>query len=294
MSPQFYVGVPNAFPHAYALSDTPPVSRDDRFEALSVEITVHSKMHGSHEKAQPYVVRGVARHGRLLVQTTVGTEYDPVGRWHEIDGEYTVEGYRFKRHVLKPMSVIIKAGLDYAKMSARVSAKREKEGDRAERCGTCPVCFGDYVVTTIVHHKYRATTTKMVHHGYQRPGIGYIVGDCHGVGFEPFEVSCEGTKSWLKQLQQVLSMRKTWLEDLDTRESIAVEVRAKRVFRNGRFHTEIEKKTLNRGEDGFDRAIADRRRDLEIEIKHLTADIATYTKKISEWKAQPWPRKVLS
>ncbi|MCP6769114.1 hypothetical protein NL529_30135, partial [Klebsiella pneumoniae] len=84
--------------------------KGNRYEALSTEVVVHTKMHGSHDKAKPYVLRGVARHGRLLVQTIAesATEYDPVGRWHEIDGEYTVEGYRFKRYVLKPVLTILK------------------------------------------------------------------------------------------------------------------------------------------------------------------------------------------
>jgi len=38
--------------------------------------------------------------------------------------------------------------------------------------GWCPVCERDIKVRDDV----------LVHHGYQRPGVGYIIGDCVGVG----------------------------------------------------------------------------------------------------------------
>jgi len=36
----------------------------------------------------------------------------------------------------------------------------------------------------------------LVHHGYERPGHGYIVGDCFGVGKPPHEVSPELAMAW--------------------------------------------------------------------------------------------------
>lgn len=44
---------------------------------------------------------------------------------------------------------------------------------------TCSGCFGAHAVTT---------HTLIGHHGYDRPGWGYIIGDCPGVGYEPWEV----------------------------------------------------------------------------------------------------------
>ena len=45
--------------------------------------------------------------------------------------------------------------------------------------GLCPAC----------QRQVKARDGKLVHHGYQRPGAGYIVGDCFGVGYEPHEIS---------------------------------------------------------------------------------------------------------
>lgn len=53
--------------------------------------------------------------------------------------------------------------------------------------GWCPVCERDVKVRD----------DRLVHHGYQRPGFGYIVGDCFGVGFRPYELSPEAAEQFL-------------------------------------------------------------------------------------------------
>lgn len=54
--------------------------------------------------------------------------------------------------------------------------------------GWCPVCERDIKVRD----------NRLVHHGYQRPGHGYIVGDCFGVGYEPYELSATCCEEYLK------------------------------------------------------------------------------------------------
>ena len=54
--------------------------------------------------------------------------------------------------------------------------------------GWCPVCERDIKVRD----------NRLVHHGYQRPGVGYIVGDCFGVGYEPYELSTTCCDKFLK------------------------------------------------------------------------------------------------
>lgn len=53
--------------------------------------------------------------------------------------------------------------------------------------GFCPVC----------EHKIKVRSGKLVHHGYKRPGIGYILGDCFGVDMPPHEVSPNTAKFYL-------------------------------------------------------------------------------------------------
>jgi hypothetical protein len=279
----FYVEIPESRPRVYELTNVePPQGRDTwrrpKFMQTPAFI-VHSKMH-QHEKAQEYVVRGVTKSGKLLVQTNAptGSEYDKVGDWHEVECGDTTEGYRFKRRVLKPLATLIKLASNVAKTNARVEKQQAHQADRDEKCGACPVCFGDYVVY--------GKAPRMVHHGYERPGIGYIVGDCHGVDFPPFEISCEGTKSFHERLGQRLTQVEGLLATVSERDSVMVVTGTKYV--SG--HRVPEHKTIKRGEDGFDRAIAGLRADYVREIEGLKRGLVEYAKHVAEWKPQTFPR----
>ncbi len=52
--------------------------------------------------------------------------------------------------------------------------------------GTCPVCG----------RRQKVISGNLVHHGYQRPGYGHIVGDCFSVGRVPHEVSSETAEAY--------------------------------------------------------------------------------------------------
>lgn len=54
--------------------------------------------------------------------------------------------------------------------------------------GWCPVCQRDIKVRNGL----------LVHHGYERPGVGYIIGDCPGVGHEPYETGTGACEYYLK------------------------------------------------------------------------------------------------
>lgn len=73
------------------------------------------------------------------------------------------------------------------------TAKRELYGVQysIENSGLCSCCF---------RLQKLDANGNLVHHGYERPGYGYIVGDCYGVGLKPLEVSCDGTKSFLSEV----------------------------------------------------------------------------------------------
>jgi hypothetical protein len=281
----FYVEKQDSQPRVYELTDTAPAPVGPyrryitKFEQTPAFI-VHSKMHGTHEKAQPYVVRGVSKRGELLVQATVATEYDPVGRWHEVECGDTTEGYRFKRYVLKGIATLIKLASNVAKVQARTRKQQAHQADRDEKCGICPCCFGDYVVTD--------KSTKMVHHGYERPGDGMIHGDCYGVGYAPFEVSCEGTKFYRGIVHNALLSYQATLVGLPTLEVVKVESGSK--LRNGRYWPEY--KEIKRGEYGFDREIESRRQKLEGQITSAKRHLADLDEKIATWKPQAFPRVV--
>jgi hypothetical protein len=311
----FYIQTPDTYPRAYHVvpAEHPFGKYETRYKPAPPFI-VHSKDGGTYKQSQPFVVRGMYR-DELLVQkigdvlpegfnsTVLGVDAEAQARWrkHYSDGAWhtlrfdaTVEGYRFVRTVRKAIELLVKLAREGMKTRNKVAKAERDFVDRGARCGICPCCFGDYVVhrTEIAEtQKGKILTSEkleMVHHGYERPGIGYIVGDCYGVGFEPFEVSCEGTKAWLRVIQSALTQRQDALAHLDTRDEITVDIKVRRNFRTGK--SEIERKTLKRGEDGFDRAIARRRIELTAEITKIEHDIVEYGKRIVNWAPQPWPR----
>lgn len=60
--------------------------------------------------------------------------------------------------------------------------------------GWCPICGRDIKVRD----------NHLVHHGYQRPGIGHILGDCPGVGYPPYEISTRACDAYRHRLIEAI------------------------------------------------------------------------------------------
>lgn len=73
-----------------------------------------------------------------------------------------------------------------------------------DNTGTCPVCFRVQKLTPGSLHGTDRSRPGMVLHGYQRPGLGYVVGNCFGQGWPPWELSSEGTVAWVGRLHDQL------------------------------------------------------------------------------------------
>lgn len=129
--------------------------------------------------------------------------------------------------------------------------------------GSCPACFGLYKLTD---------QGKMVHHGYQRPGIGYIIGDCFGVGYEPFELSNAGTVAYVEKLR---SYRDGMVVDL------ATLVKAGPEFYNARVGAG--------GMPAMEQLYENATTHLERQITHLDADIKMLDQMIADWKLLDLP-----
>jgi len=71
--------------------------------------------------------------------------------------------------------------------------------------GTCQACG---------RHQSLTKKLELVHHGYERPGDGYIVGDCAGVAHLPYELSCELSKVWAKSLGERIAVLQSELHNL--------------------------------------------------------------------------------
>jgi hypothetical protein len=305
-----YIATPDTWPCAYHTVPATTVmdKRTTRYTACPAFV-VHSKggYGGNFKKHQEYVVRGLYR-DELLVQKIgdvkpdgfdsmiAGFDADKQARWiaHYADGSWhtlrfdqTSEGYRFVRTVRKAIEVIAKLAREGGKTRAKVAKTAKDFEDRGQRCGICPCCFGDYVAD-------KTTGAKLVHHGYARPGDGMIHGDCYGVGYAPYEVSCEGTKMYRGIVQSSLKLRQDQLAGLAKLTEIRYQTgRGTYETRPGLRHGQYvpEYATAKKGSREFQQEITSQRDTLERQIGNLTRHIADLTEKITTWAPQAFPRK---
>lgn len=128
--------------------------------------------------------------------------------------------------------------------------KKQFIKDRAE----CQVCEALWALTQ----------GNLGHHGYQRPGFGYIVGDCAGQGHAPFPAT-NALEGWLKTVQAKIKNCTQWLKDLPN-EAILTRVN-KSESKYGFSRGEIEYRTYTfevRKVDGFYRNKTVRMRQGEV------------------------------
>lgn len=104
-------------------------------------------------------------------------------------------------------------------------AEKARNAPKPGNTGTCPCCFRTQKLTPKSKHGSDLSRPGMVLHGYERPGFGFIEGNCFGVGWPPFELSSEGTEAMIppitKQIQNLklsdLLERPEKVEDLADR-----------------------------------------------------------------------------
>jgi len=94
--------------------------------------------------------------------------------------------------------------------------RKKQERDERARVGkaTCPCCFGAFMLAPKAKKGDRSMP-GMVIHGYRRPGVGYLQGECFGNGWPPFELSSEGSKAYLVRLREILGSLKDGLGRLE-------------------------------------------------------------------------------
>lgn len=188
--------------------------------------------------------------------------------------------------------------------------RAKQVGSNAGKVGVCPVC--ERLQKLSWNRKSKDGHPTMVLHGYERPGYGYIVGDCFGVGYPPWELSPEGAEAWLKELRVFLKSAKNVLVTAKGAKSLFVWVspdlssdkEETELFANGTFKTTNErasdKDLRRRGEsyygkdklerDGkglFNRLKAAAVESAELKIERISNDIKKFETKIAGWKAQP-------
>ena len=156
--------------------------------------------------------------------------------------------------------------------------------------GKCPVCEGDFKV-----HVTNGTH-GMVHHGYQRPGFGYIVGDCFAVGREPYELSCQATKDYQKIVQERLlncherleALSKRTPEFIDVTKDIACVVPQPLYYRDALIQGVIRYHRDNADEHReYEDAVKSEIYNIQYQIRMLEGEVERTHRLITDWVLKP-------
>ncbi len=166
-------------------------------------------------------------------------------------------------------------------MTKRV-AKNEFEG-------TCQACFHSQVLT--------GSKQTLVLHGYQRPGDGFLRGDCEGHGHLPYELSSNLTSDLLARADKRLVSEKTRLESLVANkvDSLVIEVPNPEYSYYVSARMSVPKTkfiTIGRDYTGTDNRNFEHHRKVaivraEADIKSTEYTIKFYGQKVADWKYAP-------
>lgn len=127
---------------------------------------------------------------------------------------------------------------------------------------TCPCCFRSIAVVS----------SKMAHHGYERPGTGWQTASCPGIRFPPLEVSSEGLVWMIGALKD---QRKSLVEAI----AAAPLKQTLRVHDVGRQFIEITRESAR-----WDREHRRYAAGLEAQVRTIDAELPTLETQLLVWE----------
>ena len=180
----------------------------------------------------------------------------------------------------QPIAIMI-AGLKSKVIKGRkpnpdvVAKKAAVAASRVGRDGECQICQRRQLLDS---------RGNLVLHGYQRPGHGYIVGDCFGVGHPPWEVSSDALATWIEQLKA----RSVQAAQAAVRVAKLTTINVNRGSEQNPRIVTLTKGDPSRydsyGSFSFEGEIEKRVRDLKQQAKWLADDAKSETRRLKTWK----------
>lgn len=165
----------------------------------------------------------------------------------------------------------------YSPFSEHDLAEFEEEGSEYEGnarktryIGFCPVCEGHFKCQEERGRYY------LVHHGYKRPGDGFIIGDCFGVGREPHEVSPELARDYRDALIPQLGRLQASYANVPQLTFL--------YFDNWRTN---KPERITPEDPRWDRKLDEHKRDLKFRIAETERAIDRMQRHVDTWKRAP-------
>lgn len=199
---------------------------------------------------------------RLAITAPNGMHREWIGRV----ADYELAGWLFKETAADAHASVALG------MPSVEDEKRERENKARDwiNTGTCPACF----------RNVKMRDGKMVLHGYERPGYGYTIGQCFGVGYEPYERSPEGTKACRAHYEEM----KKHLENVVAQMSSPDFCSPLQTTKHVRWETVTVTVTREEDEHEWKRILATSIASTESQIRMIDVDIRILTEKIEEWR----------
>jgi hypothetical protein len=138
-----------------------------------------------------------------------------------------------------------------------------------ENIGTCGICSKRFKIRP-------DAGDVLVNHGYERPGIGYLLGQCFGVGYQPYELSrtaCVEFRTAMTTLQAERTLLRQALADGQTTSLFITRRKAQVIIRAG--------------ELGWESAKAATLAQMASELSMIASDIVLLTERVDGWVAKP-------
>jgi hypothetical protein len=200
----------------------------------------------------------------------------PDGQSFDVCGPTQVLGYGGT----KDFDAFFKWALANTDLEAEVNArlgltKHLKAAERpripvgGQTIGTCAICMRQQVVRG----------GRMVLHGYQRPGHGYVIGNCFGVDHQPYETSAEACEAYIPVLKHHREQYQQRLADLNAGK-INEFRQTKRNYRTGRDETVL----IQKGDPDFDQVLKAHIKQCGEQIGYINLDLQTMQERIDNWK----------
>ena len=170
-------------------------------------------------------------------------------------------------------------------------ATKVRKSEKGNYFATCGACFHEQIAKPKRGQKYPV----MVLHGYNRPGVGYIIGQCPGTNLPPYELSSEATELMLSYAMSHLEGLQAKLDKLRDPKLKKLTIVLSEYIIEGFRHKEIKREVIIDPsyvpDRGGDRTFEEHRKSqvlrAEADIRFVKGDIDSLQNKLADWKFAP-------
>jgi hypothetical protein len=151
-------------------------------------------------------------------------------------------------------------------------ADQPREAAKGQTLGTCAICGRQHVVRG----------DKVVLHGYQRPGFGYITGDCFGVGYQPYELSPKACEDYAVKMSDYITKEQERVALFRSGTVTEVNIKVGTEYRHGRAVAKLV--AIGPEDRRFTARIAELIAQAESHIANATQVREEMEKRVRDWK----------